>query len=72
MFKKRKRKQRKNLLETLDNKLQELNQYREDLEARVSAAQDLEDKKSLVQQSIDLTHQIQALRVVLELYTVDE
>ena len=70
MFKKRKKKdQSTNLVEILDKKLQELLQTREDLEAREGAAVDLEEKKTLVQETIDLTHQIQALRLVIGLFT---
>ena len=70
MFKKRKKKaQSPNLVDTLKYKLQELLQTREDLEVREGAAQDLEEKKALVQETIDITHQIQALRIVIEMFT---
>jgi hypothetical protein len=69
MFNKGKKKANKiKLVETLDSKLQELIQSREALEARESAATDLDEKKALIQQVIDLTHQIQALRIVIELF----
>jgi hypothetical protein len=69
MFKKLKKKRpRINLVKTLEIKLQELIQSREALEARESAATDLDEKKALIQQVIDLTHQIQALRIVIELF----
>jgi len=64
----KKKAQSPNLVGTLNNKLQELLQTREDLEAREGAAQDLDEKKALVQQTIDLTHQIQALRIVIGLF----
>ena len=64
----KKKAQSPNLVDTLNNKLQELLQTREDLEAREGAAQDLDEKKALVQQTIDLTHQIQALRIVIGLF----
>ena len=70
MFKKRKKvDQNKYLLPVLDSKLQELIQLREELEAQENAAQDLAEKKALLQQTIDLTHQIQALRIVMDLFT---
>lgn len=69
MFKKRKKvDQRRHLLSALDNKLQELIQLREEIEAQENAAQDLAEKKALLQQTIDLTHQIQALRIVMDLF----
>jgi hypothetical protein len=69
MFKKLKKKRpRINLVKTLEIKLQELIQSREALEARESAAKELEEKKVLVQQTIDITHQIQALRIVIDLF----
>ena len=44
----KKKAQSPNLVGTLNNKLQELLQTREDLEAREGAAQDLDEKKALV------------------------
>jgi hypothetical protein len=60
------------MLDTLNAKLDELLALREELEAREEMAGSIEEKKELLQGIIDLTHQIQALRVVIELFTEEE
>ena len=60
------------MIETLENTLKELLQLREDLEIREESELENREKKELIQQIIDLTHQIQAVRVVIDLYAVDE
>ena len=73
IFKKRNTKiQIRHLLLTLDSKLQLLIQSREDIETQLTAAQNVEEKKALVQETIDLTHQIQALRIVIDLFKGNE
>ena len=57
------------MIETLQEKLAELLQVRDELEARERRARSKSKKRELLQGIIDLTHQIQALRVVIELFS---
>ena len=60
------------ILRLLDAKLAELLALREELETREESFTDIEKRKALVQQIIDLTHQIQALRVVIGLFSEED
>ncbi len=56
------------MIETLQEKLAELLQVRDELEARENRARSKSKKREHIQGIIDVTHQIQALRVVIELF----
>jgi hypothetical protein len=60
------------MLDTLNAKLEELLALREELETREEMADSIDEKKELIQGIIDLTHQIQALRVVIKLFFEEE
>ena len=49
-------------------KLAEMILLREDIEMQENFAIDLAEKKAVVQQLINVSHQIQALRTVIELF----
>jgi hypothetical protein len=63
------KKQIRTIQETLHIKLGELLLLREEVEYRENLSDDLGERKELVQQLIDLNHQIQAVRSVIELFT---
>ena len=72
MKKRRKKKNdTKKIIKTLEGKLGELLQLREDLEVQEESVLDKNEKKELIQQLIDVNHQIQALRVVIGMYSRD-
>ena len=60
------------MIETLESKLQELIQTRNDLEEREDLDLDLAEKKKVVQGIIEVTHHIQALREVIGLLTDED
>jgi len=62
----------KRILRTLNAKLAELLALRGELEAREESVESITDKKQLMQEIVDLTHQIQALRVVIGLFSEEE
>lgn len=62
----------KRVLESLNAKLAELLELRGELEACEESAEGIEEKKQLLQEIVDLTHQIQALRVVIGLFSEEE
>ena len=64
--------QARSILKSLNGKLDELLALREELETREESFTDVEKRKALVQGIIDLTHQIQALRVVIGLFSEEE
>ena len=59
---------KKDTLAVLKVKLAELILLREDIEAQENFAIDLDEKKETIQQLINVTHQIQALRTVISLF----
>ena len=61
-----------NTLGVLKVKLAELILLREDVEMQENFAIDLAEKKVAIQQLIDVTHQIQALRTVIKLFAEGE
>ena len=62
------KKLKKDTLAALKEKLAELILLREDIVAQENVAKNLAEKKELVQQLIDVTHQIQAIKVVIDLF----
>ena len=66
------KKLKKDILAALKEKLAELILLREDIKAQENFANNLTEKKELVQQLIDLTHQIQAVRLVIDLFSNGE
>ena len=66
------KKLKKDILAALKEKLTELILLREDIKAQENVAKNLAEKKELVQQLIDLTHQIQAVRLVIDLFSNGE
>jgi predicted flavoprotein YhiN len=66
------KKLKKDILAALKEKLAELILLREDIKAQENVAKNLAEKKELVQQLIDLTHQIQAVRLVIDLFSNGE
>ena len=73
MTTKRQRRQTKELkkdtLAVLKVKLAEMILLREDIEMQENFAKDLDEKKEIIQQIINVAHQIQALRTVIALFT---
>ena len=63
---------KKDTLAVLKVKLAELILLREDIEAQENFAIDLDEKKATIQQLINVTHQIQALRTVISLFAESE
>ena len=59
---------RKDTHAVLKVKLAEMILLREDIEMQENFAIDLAEKKAAIQQLIDVSHQIQALRTVIELF----
>ena len=57
---------------SLKAKLGEMILLREDIEAQENFAIDLDEKKKTIQQLINVSHQIQALRTVIELFAEDK
>jgi len=76
MVSKRKQRETKKLkrdvLAALKEKLAELILFREDVEIQENFAADLAEKKAVIQQQIDVSHQIQALKTVIELFAEKE
>ncbi len=67
-FRKRKKKDQESIvIDTLESKLQELIQVRNNLEEQEGLDIDFDEKKKVVQQIIEVTHHIQALREVIGL-----
>ena len=62
------KKLKKDTLAALKEKLAELILLRENIVAQENVAKNLAEKKELVQQLIDVTHQIQAIKVVIDLF----
>ena len=59
---------KKDTLAVLKVKLAEMMLLREDIEAQENFAIDLAEKKEVIQQIINVAHQIQALRTVIALF----
>ena len=59
---------KKDTLAVLKVRLAELILLREDIEAQENFAIDLAEKKEIIQQIINVAHQIQALRTVIDLF----
>ena len=76
MANKRKRqntkKQKKDTIAALKEKLAVMILLREDIEAQENFALDLAEKKEIIQQIIIVAHQIQALRTVISLFAESE
>ena len=66
------KKLKKDTLAVLKVKLAEMILLREDIEAQENFAIDLDEKKKTIQQLINVSHQIQALRTVIELFAEDK
>ena len=62
------KKLKKDILAALKEKLGELILLREVIDAQENFAKDLAEKKELVRQLINVTHQIQAIKVVIDLF----
>ena len=56
----------------LKEKLAEMILLKEEIDMQERFAEDLAEKKEIVQQLIDVTHQIQALRTVIKLFADGE
>ncbi len=63
---------KKNVQSALKEKLAVLILLREDINAQERFAEDIAERKELVQQIIIVAHQIQALRTVIKLFTDEE
>ena len=76
MMNKRKRrdtkKQKKDTSAALKEKLAVMILLREDIEAQENFAIDFAEKKEIIQQIINVAHQIQALRTVIDLFAEGE
>ena len=76
MMNKRKRrdtkKQKKDTSAVLKEKLAVMILLREDIEAQENFAMNLAEKKEIIQQIINVAHQIQALRTVISLFAEGE
>lgn len=66
------KKLKKDTSAVLKVKLAELILLREDIEMQENFAIDLDEKKAVIQQLIDVSHQIQAVRVVIGLFSEGE
>lgn len=66
------KKLKKNTHAALKAKLAEMILLREDIEMQENFAIDLAEKKAVIQQLIDVSHQIQALKVVIGLFSEGE
>lgn len=56
----------------LKEKLAEMILLLEDIEMQENFAKDLDEKKAVVQQLIDVSHQVQALKTVIKLFAEEE
>ncbi len=65
------RKLKKDTRASLKQKLAEMILLKEDIEMQENFAADLEEKKAIIQELINVTHQIQALRTVIQLFSED-
>jgi len=63
---------KKDTLGVLKVKLAEQILLREDIEMQENFAKDLDEKKEIIQQIINVAHQIQALRTVISLFAEGE
>jgi len=63
---------KKNTHAVLKVKLAEMILLKEDVEMQENFAIDLAEKKAVIQQLIVVTHQIQALRTVIQLFAEEE
>jgi len=66
------KKLKKDTLGVLKEKLAELILLKEDIDMQENFAADLDEKKEIIQQLINVTHQTQALRTVIALFAEDE
>ena len=66
------RKRNRDTHEILKVKLAEMILHKEDIEMQENFAIDLAEKKAAIQQLIDVSHQIQALRTVIKLFAEEE
>ena len=66
------KKQKKDTIAALKEKLAVMILLREDIEAQENFALDLAEKKEIIQQIIIVAHQIQALRTVISLFAESE
>jgi len=66
------KKQKKDISAALKEKLAVMILLREDIEAQENFAIDLAEKKEIIQQIINVAHQIQALRTVIDLFAENE
>lgn len=66
------RKLKKDTRAVLKEKLAEMILLKEDIEMQENFAIDLAEKKAVIQQLIDVSHQIQALKVVIGLFAEGE
>ena len=70
--KRRTKELKENTHAVLKVKLAEMILLKEDIEMQENFAADLAEKKEIIQQLIDITHQIQALRTVIKLFADGE
>jgi len=66
------RKLKKDTQAVLQQKLAEMILLREEIEMQENFAADLAEKKAVIQQQINVSHQIQALKVVIGLFSEGE
>jgi len=66
------KKQKKDISAVLKEKLAVMILLREDIEAQENFAIDFAEKKEIIQQIINVAHQIQALRTVIDLFAESE
>jgi len=66
------KKLKKDTSAVLKVKLAELILLREDIEMQENFAKDLDEKKEVIQQLINVSHQIQAVKVVIGLFAEGE
>jgi predicted flavoprotein YhiN len=66
------RKLKKDTQAVLKEKLAEMILLREEIEMQENFAADLAEKKAVIQQQINVSHQIQALKVVIGLFSEGE
>ena len=69
--KRRTKELKENTHAVLKVKLAEMILLKEDIEMQENFAADLAEKKAVIQHLIDVSHQIQALRTVIELFAED-